>query len=58
MVEGWWDEMLGDGKKTDTSHAYSQLKSILTTAIEEGVIPGPNPCDIDGASSLRTGIEV
>lgn len=36
----------------------TRFGTILTTAIKDGTVSGPNPCGIDGASSLRTGVEV
>lgn len=54
MVRAWWSDETRDEKLTATSHAYSLLKSILSTAEEDELITR-DPCTIRGASSARTG---
>lgn len=50
-VRAWHAEQ---GTKTPTAraHAYSLLRSILGTAVEDGLIPA-NPCHVRGAGSSR-----
>jgi integrase len=48
-----WHAGLGADTPTYRAHAYSLLKTIMTTAVAEQVI-GSNPCVIRGASSSKT----
>lgn len=47
-VTAWY--LATEDKKTMRKHAYDLLRSILRSAVREGVI-SENPCDIPGASS-------
>ena len=43
---------MGDKTPTLRAHAYALLRSILTEAVNDGLIPA-NPCHIRGAGSSR-----
>lgn len=47
-----WYAALDQGTPTRRAHAYSLLRSIMTTAVQEDVVP-VNPCRIRGAGSSR-----
>jgi integrase len=47
-----WYSQLGDDRPTSRSHAYSLLRSILNTAVQDGLI-ARNPCHIHGAGSVH-----
>lgn len=57
MVRTWNAGELARGTKTQTGRAYSLLKSILSTAVQDGRIP-TNPCMIRGAANAKTGRKV
>jgi integrase len=48
VVRGWHANLGKVGTPTLRAHAYALLRSILTSAVEEGAIPS-NPCHIRGA---------
>lgn len=56
-VRGWYSELIASGTKTQAARAYELLKSILTTAVQDGRIK-VNPCQIRGAASASTGKKV
>jgi integrase len=56
IVRSWHTETEASGKITQTSHAYSLLKTILQTAIDDRIISF-NPCIVRGAQNARTGIK-
>lgn len=56
-VRGWYSELVASGTKTQAARAYELLKSILTTAVQDGRIK-VNPCQIRGAASASTGKKV
>lgn len=47
-----WHTGQGTATPTARAHAYALLRSILTTAVEDGLVPA-NPCHIRGAGSAR-----
>ncbi|WP_336879553.1 site-specific integrase [Rhodococcus globerulus] len=53
-VREWRSELLATGKATATARAYDLMKSILKTAVEDGLI-STNPCKIKGGSLTTTG---
>lgn len=57
QVRRWRTAALATGTSTQTSRAYDLLKSIIKTAIEDGIADS-NPCTIRGGSSTTTGKEV
>ena len=53
-VRHWHAEILKTGKVTKASKAYVFMKSVMETAVEDGLIP-INPCKIKGAGKAKTG---
>lgn len=53
-VRAWHAQILKTGKVTKASKAYVFLKSVMETAIEDGLIQN-NPCKIRGAGKAKTG---
>lgn len=51
-VRTWYDALDKD-KPTARAHAYSLLRAILMTAVEEDLIPA-NPCRVRGGGSAKT----
>lgn len=47
-----WHVRLGTDTPTQRSHAYSLLRSILTDAVHDGLIPA-NPCHVRGAGNAK-----
>lgn len=58
MVEAWWVKETGRGHMASTSNAYRFLRAVLRKAIRDGDLLGANPCQISGAGSAKTGIEL
>lgn len=56
-VRKWNKEQLDTGAKTQTARAYLLLKSVLATAVADGIIT-ENPCQIRGAVKASTGKQV
>lgn len=56
-VRTWYSDLLKSGTKTQAARAYELLKSILTTAVNDGRLKS-NPCQIRGAASASTGRKV
>lgn len=54
MVRAWWADEARGKAITSASHAYTLLKSVMSTAVEDDLIL-KNPCTIRGASTARTG---
>lgn len=52
-VRTWRAEHLDTGHLTATARSYDLLKSILKTAVEDGLIP-VNPCNVKGGSITST----
>jgi integrase len=48
-----WYGTLDPSKPTRRAHAYSLLRSIMSTAIADDLAPGPNPCRIRGAGAAK-----
>lgn len=57
LVRAWRAEQLERGTRTQTARVYDLLRSMLETAVEDGIIEA-NPCTIKGGSATRTGIRV
>lgn len=57
VVRGWYSTHIATGKQTQTARAYSLLKSILATAVQDELISS-NPCMIRGAANASTGKKV
>lgn len=53
VVLDWRAAALKGGKRTQTSHAYTLLRSILQSAVDRKIV-SENPCTIRGAASMRT----
>ena len=47
-----WHASMGSRTPTLRAHCYSLLRAILTTAVEDGLLP-TNPCHIRGASNVK-----
>ncbi|MGL3150669.1 tyrosine-type recombinase/integrase [Microbacterium sp. A82] len=56
-VRAWYSALIAAGTKTQAARAYELLKSILSTAVQDGRIKS-NPCQIRGAASASTGKKV
>ncbi|WP_426319923.1 tyrosine-type recombinase/integrase [Microbacterium sp. E-13] len=56
-VRRWYSEQAKSGKQTQAGHAYRLLKSVMATAVGDGLIDD-NPCQIKGASKASTGRDV
>ena len=56
-VRRWNADQLDTGHKTQTARAYLLLKSVLTTAVDDGHL-STNPCQIKGAAKAKTGKSV
>jgi integrase len=52
-----WYAALGAGQPTMRSHAYGLLRSILTTAVHDGLLPS-NPCHIRGAGNVKRKVKI
>lgn len=48
-----WHARTGVGTPTLRAHCYSLLRAILTTAVQDGLLPA-NPCHIRGAGNAKT----
>jgi integrase len=48
-----WHARTGTGTPTLRAHCYSLLRAILTTAVQDGLLPA-NPCHIRGAGNAKT----
>lgn len=57
QVRTWRAAQIARGTKTQTSRAYDLLKSIMKTAVEDG-IAATNPCTVRGGSTSSTGKKV
>lgn len=57
QVRTWRTELLNTGKLTTTGRAYDLVKSILKTAVDDGILDR-NPCQVRGGSSTATGRKV
>ncbi len=52
MIRSWYAATLID-RPTYRAHSYGLLKSILETAVKDGLLSA-NPCQISGAASVKT----
>ena len=52
MIRNWYSQTLVD-RPTYRAHTYSLLKSILETAVKDGLLT-TNPCQINGAGSVKS----
>lgn len=57
IVRAWYADRQATGRISQTSRAYDLMKSVLKTAVDDGII-AKNPCQIRGGSSASTGKEV
>ena len=48
VIRAWYDALPEDAA-TQNGNAYALLRSLLNDAIDEELIPGPNPCRVKGA---------
>lgn len=53
-VRSWRAAQIATGKVTQTSRAYALLKSIMSTAVVDGIVSS-NPCVIRGGGQASTG---
>lgn len=56
-VRDWYAREQQDGHLTSLSKQYDFMKSVLKTAVEDGLIP-TNPCAVKGGSRATTGKDV
>lgn len=56
-VRDWYAREQQDGHLTSLAKQYDFMKSVLKTAVEDGLIP-TNPCTVKGGSRASTGKEV
>lgn len=57
MVREWRAAQIETGRISQTSRAYDLMKSVLKTAVDDGIIE-KNPCQIRGGSTASTGKKV
>ncbi len=57
MVRDWRAAQIETGRVSQTSRAYDLMKSVLKTAVDDGIIE-KNPCQIRGGSTASTGKKV
>lgn len=48
LIRTWWSALGKDGTPTSAAHAYATAKTILGTAVDDGLI-ATNPCQVKGA---------
>lgn len=53
-VREWYSDTIQDGKLTSMARSYSMMKSVMETAVEDGIIP-TNPCKVRGGGNTKTG---
>lgn len=56
-VREWYSDTIQDGKLTSMARSYSMMKSVMETAVEDGIIP-MNPCKVRGGGNTKTGKKV
>lgn len=56
-VREWYSDTIQDGKLTSMARNYTLMKSVMDTAVEDGIIP-MNPCKVRGGGSASTGKDV
>lgn len=52
-VRTWHAKQVAEGKPTATAHAFALLRTILGTAVDDELIPAPNPARIRAATSVQ-----
>ena len=52
-VRTWHAQQIAEGKPTATAHAFALLRTIMATAVDDELIPGPNPARIRAATSVQ-----
>lgn len=57
MVREWRAVQIETGRISQTSRAYEFMKSVLKTAVDDGILE-KNPCQIRGGSTASTGKKV
>ena len=57
MVREWRAAKIETGRVSQTSRAYEFMKSVLKTAVDDGILD-KNPCQIRGGSTASTGKRV
>lgn len=57
IVRDWRAAQIETGRISQTSRAYDLMKSVLKTAVDDGIIE-KNPCQIRGGSTASTGKKV
>ena len=57
MVDKWYRAQRDTGRISQTSRAYDFMKSVLKTAVDDGIIE-KNPCRVRGGSIASTGKKV
>ncbi|MCL2090881.1 MAG: tyrosine-type recombinase/integrase [Micrococcales bacterium] len=56
-VREWYAELVSTGRRTTAARAYGLLRSVLQTAVLDGIVP-TNPCQVRGAGSASSGKKV
>ncbi|MGQ0845557.1 MAG: tyrosine-type recombinase/integrase [Sporichthyaceae bacterium] len=52
-VRTWHAKQVAEGKPTAAAHAFALLRTIMATAVDDELIPGPNPARIRAATSVQ-----
>jgi integrase len=55
MIEAWWVRETRHGHRASTANAYRFLRAVLRKAVRDSQHDGPNPCQILGAGSAKSG---
>ncbi|MEY4989928.1 MAG: hypothetical protein RIS08_154 [Actinomycetota bacterium] len=58
MIEAWWVRETRQGHRASTANAYRFLRAVLRKAVRDGQHDGPNPCQILGAGSAKSGSQL
>lgn len=58
VVADWYRDMTRDGKLSTAAKHYKFLRSVMSRAVTEGYILGPNPCQVRGAQNASTKLEL
>jgi integrase len=57
IIREWYASLMATGRQTQAGHAYQHVKSIMETAVQDGIIY-KNPCMIRGAGTASTGRKI
>lgn len=57
LIRSWFSALTATGRLTTAARAYGLLRSVLGTAVVDGILP-TNPCAIRGAQNATTGKRV